>query len=81
MTTFIYILSHPLTSEVKYIGKSNVPKKRYINHCSNIIEIYKLGKTKEMTQKQIAKLYGIGQSDVSHIVNKRRFIEWINDEL
>ncbi len=31
-TTFIYALSDPRTSKVRYIGKSNWVEKRYINH-------------------------------------------------
>jgi group I intron endonuclease len=31
---FIYALSHPTTNEVRYIGKSKHPKKRYSEHLS-----------------------------------------------
>lgn len=34
-TTFIYALIDPITEEVRYIGKSNNPRKRYINHTTS----------------------------------------------
>src|SRR3989344_4471150 len=33
-TTFIYILIDPNTKLVRYVGKSNKPKRRYYKHCS-----------------------------------------------
>ena len=33
ITTKIYTLSEPDTNEVRYIGKSNNPKKRFYKHC------------------------------------------------
>jgi len=32
MKTYIYILQDPLTEEVRYVGKSNNPKRRYQSH-------------------------------------------------
>lgn len=32
-TTFIYALCEPKTRIIRYIGKANHPKKRFINHC------------------------------------------------
>jgi len=34
MKNYIYCLSHPITNEVVYIGKTKNPKNRYKNHCS-----------------------------------------------
>lgn len=34
-TTFIYTLSHPTTGEVRYVGKSDNPNYRFINHCKD----------------------------------------------
>ena len=31
---YIYALTDPDTGEVRYIGKANSPKKRYLQHCS-----------------------------------------------
>lgn len=33
MKNYIYCLSHPITNEVVYIGKTKNPKKRYKDHC------------------------------------------------
>jgi len=33
--TFIYTLSDPTTGKIRYVGKSNFPKKRYYNHISS----------------------------------------------
>jgi len=32
-TTFIYVLKDPTTNEIRYVGKSNNPKKRLYRHC------------------------------------------------
>ena len=32
MKTYIYILQDPITQEVRYVGKSNNPKRRYTSH-------------------------------------------------
>lgn len=31
---YIYVLIDPRTSEVRYVGQTNDPKTRYIDHCS-----------------------------------------------
>lgn len=35
MKTYIYILEDPITQEVRYVGKSNNPKRRYQSHLCN----------------------------------------------
>jgi hypothetical protein len=37
--TYIYILKHPDTLEIKYVGKSIEPKKRYIQHSNYKIQL------------------------------------------
>ena len=32
---FIYTLAHPITGEIKYIGKTNNLKRRFNQHLSN----------------------------------------------
>ncbi len=32
MTTYIYTLEHPITNEIKYVGKTNSPKRRLHHH-------------------------------------------------
>jgi hypothetical protein len=34
MITYIYTLSHPITGEVKYVGKTVNPKQRKHNHSN-----------------------------------------------
>lgn len=34
MTTYIYVLCDPDTDEIRYVGKSDNPEKRLIQHCS-----------------------------------------------
>ena len=48
--TFIYTISHPLTNEVRYIGKSNTPRKRLFSH------IDKRNKTKSHKNNWIISL-------------------------
>lgn len=43
MITYIYTLKHPITNEVRYVGKTTSPKRRYKEH------IYKLNKTDHKT--------------------------------
>jgi hypothetical protein len=35
MKTYIYILQHPITNDVRYVGKSINPKRRYYSHLCN----------------------------------------------
>jgi hypothetical protein len=32
--TYIYTLSHPITNEIRYVGKTVRPKRRFNEHCS-----------------------------------------------
>lgn len=43
MITYIYSLKHPITNEVRYVGKTTSPNRRYKEH------IYKLNKTDHKT--------------------------------
>jgi len=36
--THIYVLKNPITMEIKYIGKSNHPKKRYKQHLYHALK-------------------------------------------
>lgn len=36
MKVFIYTLEHPITNEVRYIGKTKNPKMRFHNHCNKL---------------------------------------------
>ena len=41
MKYYIYTLSHPITNEVKYIGKTNNISKRYSAHLNDKSKSYK----------------------------------------
>ena len=49
--TFIYALCDPINSNVRYIGKSNNPKKRYRTHISEHGNYYKLSWIKSLKRK------------------------------
>ncbi len=34
MLVYIYTLEHPLTKEIRYVGKTKNPKQRFHNHCN-----------------------------------------------
>ena len=34
MEIYIYILQHPITKEIRYVGKTNNPKMRFQNHVN-----------------------------------------------
>ena len=36
-TVYIYTLEHPITKEIRYVGKTKNPKMRFHNHCNNYI--------------------------------------------
>jgi predicted GIY-YIG superfamily endonuclease len=36
MKVYIYTLEHPVTKEVRYIGKTKNPKERFHNHCNRL---------------------------------------------
>lgn len=58
---YIYTLSHPLTNEVRYVGKTTSPKRRYSEH------IYKLNKTDHKTN-WIKSLLKEGLKPVMNII-------------
>lgn len=36
MKVYIYTLEHPITKEVRYVGKTKNPKERFHNHCNRL---------------------------------------------
>jgi len=40
MKVYIYTLEHPVTKEVRYIGKTKNPKERFHNHCNRLHNEY-----------------------------------------
>lgn len=68
MNTFIYTLSDPRTSVVRYVGKSNDPEYRLINHC----------KDKRLTKNKswIVSLRNQGLKPLLEIIDEVPAEEW-----
>lgn len=68
MTTFIYTLSHPITHQVRYIGKSDNPDYRLVNHC----------KDKRLTKNRtwILGLKKEGLKPLMEIIDEVKKSEW-----
>jgi group I intron endonuclease len=41
MIIYIYTLKHPITNEVRYVGKTNNPTRRYYDHLYRKVKTYK----------------------------------------
>ncbi len=68
-TIYIYTLSHPITGEVRYVGKSNKPSIRYGNHlCS---------KAKTHTVSWIKSLAKNDLKPMLRKIDKCQEIDWI----
>lgn len=69
-TTNIYILIDPRNNDVRYVGKSNSPRKRLSDHCNN--------KTRKPTHKTnwIRKLKKEGVRPELHVVDVVPIEEW-----
>lgn len=72
--TFIYILKDPITSEIKYVGKSNNPSVRLIEH------IRKSKYKKTYKNNWINGLLDVGLTPLIEIVEKVLVSEWSNCE-
>ncbi len=70
MKTFIYSLSHPITNEVRYIGKSNKPKDRYKGHLC----IRK--KSTSRSRNWILSLKNQGLIPVMDIIDEVDYKDW-----
>lgn len=53
MKTFIYALVDPVTDHVRYIGKSNNPKKRFSGHVVDKIRTHKTGWIKSLKKQNL----------------------------
>ena len=69
-TTYIYVLSCPETGLVRYVGKSNVPEKRYKTHCRvDLLE----------TSKKVSWVKSLnkrGLKPVMNIIDEVPFCDW-----
>jgi group I intron endonuclease len=68
-TTFIYVLIDPDTNFVRYVGKSNNPKRRYYKHCS---------KSKKKTHKVnwINKLLNENKKPILEVIDEVLVEDW-----
>ena len=70
MNTFIYKLIDPVTKEIRYVGKSNNPKKRLSDHinCCQYTNTHK--------NNWISSLLSIGQKPILEIIEEVPIKEW-----
>lgn len=68
--TYIYTISHPLTHEVRYIGKSNTPSKRLSTH------IRECNKIKSHKNNWIKSILNSGLDPHMDILDEVPIIEW-----
>lgn len=67
--TYIYTLSHPLTKEVRYIGKSNSPKERLNYHMSDLNKY-------SHKKNWISKLKLLNLKPIIEIIDEVHINEW-----
>lgn len=67
---FIYTLEHPLTNEIRYVGKTRNPKMRFHNHCN------KLHNERTHKRNWINKLKGEGLKPIMNILDEVSEEEW-----
>lgn len=70
MTTQIYTLTDPNTNEVRYVGKSNNPTKRFYKH-------YKYCEHKTHKNNWINKLISEGKKPILEIIDVVPINEWV----
>jgi len=68
MKTFIYALIDPITEEVRYIGKSNNPKKRFSGHVVDKNKTYKTMWIRSLKKQNL--------SPILEIIDSVSFFEW-----
>lgn len=76
-TTYIYTLSHPITNEVHYVGKSTNHKKRFTDH---IYEARK-GRKQAKLYKWIRSLLANDLMPIMNIINEVQTTEWEEAEI
>ncbi len=68
-TTFIYSLSDPITSQVRYIGKANNVSKRYEKHLEKRCNNHKIA--------WISGLRNMGLKPILDIIEEVSYHEWV----
>ena len=69
-TVYIYTLEHPITEEIRYVGKTRNPKMRFRNHCN------KLHNEKSHKRNWINKLKKEGLKPKMKILDEVLESEW-----
>ena len=69
-TVYIYTLEHPITEEIRYVGKTKNPKMRFHNHCN------KLHNEKSHKRNWINKLKKEGLKPKMKILDEVLESEW-----
>ena len=69
-TVYIYTLEHPITKEIRYVGKTKNPKMRFHNHCN------KLHNEKSHKRNWINKLKKEGLKPKMKILDEVLESEW-----
>lgn len=69
-TVYIYTLEHPITEEIRYVGKTRNPKMRFHNHCN------KLHNEKSHKRNWINKLKKEGLKPKMKILDEVLESEW-----
>lgn len=72
MTTKIYTLSDPITNEIRYVGKSNNPLKRYYKHIDESTKNVKTHKN-----NWIKKLLSENKKPILEIIDEVLIEEWV----
>ena len=70
MKTFIYTLTDPRTNQIRYVGKSNNPQKRYYEHCNKL-------KRKTYKNNWINELKKCNHKPILEIIDEVPINEWI----
>jgi group I intron endonuclease len=70
MTTKIYVLIDPNNNQVRYVGKSNNPTKRYYKHC-------KFTNVKTHKNNWINKLLTEGKKPILCVIDEVSINEWV----
>ena len=70
MRVFIYILLHPITLDIRYVGKTKNPKQRFHNHCN------KAHNPKSHKRNWINSLREQGLKPIMQVIDKVEESEW-----
>jgi len=76
MVVYIYTLSHPLTGEIRYVGKTSHLKRRFANHCSDCMR----PKVRTHTTNWLYSLRKAGLRPIMEVVEESSVSDFTRDE-